>query len=233
MIKVEPATLHLWFQLRQSFVDCRPVTQGFQSCRFPLLQCLFQMEETKVVHIVIEVDVHPCSRIIEQEPTRFGELIAVIVLVHQYGTDGEGSLQKTLDGIFRHSCFLCHLFHGHALIAIAQHLEYAELHHEARHLEDHWSKSDILCQSLSIACRQVFFRVSLLQGRCKIHKQFYLILLMTNAEFVPPNPKELLSTVFISVSMVCVAKFKGSENSSGFSKLIFGATKWCCIIKME
>ena len=55
---------------------------------------------------------------------------------------------------------------------------------------------------------------------------------MTNAEFVPPKPKEFDNTVLTSVSTVFAARFKCSENSSGFSKLMFGATKLCFIIMM-
>ena len=58
-------------------------------------------------------------------------------------------------------------------------------------------------------------------------------LLMTKAELVPPNPNELLSIVFSSVSTVRLARFNGAEYSSGSSKLMFGATKLFCIIMSE
>ena len=52
-----------------------------------------------------------------------------------------------------------------------------------------------------------------------------LTFLMTKAEFVPPKPKELLKTVFTSISMVFAVRLIFSEYSSRCSKLILGATK--------
>ena len=51
--------------------------------------------------------------------------------------------------------------------------------------------------------------------------------------YVPPKPKELLRTTFTSVSTVLAAIFSFAECSSGFSKLILGATKLFCIIIAE
>src|ERR1700754_5105502 len=52
-------------------------------------------------------------------------------------------------------------------------------------------------------------------------------------ELVPPNPKELDKNIFISFSTVSVARFNLAEYSSGFSKLILGATKEFSIISIE
>ena len=56
---------------------------------------------------------------------------------------------------------------------------------------------------------------------------------MTRAELVPPNPNELLNTVPTSVSTLLAARLRPSAHSSGFSKLMFGATKLFCIISTE
>src|SRR5690606_967737 len=57
--------------------------------------------------------------------------------------------------------------------------------------------------------------------------------LIINVEFVPPNPKEFDKNTSIFLSKVCLMRFNLAASPSGFSKLIFGATKECCIINME
>ena len=53
------------------------------------------------------------------------------------------------------------------------------------------------------------------------------------ALLVPPKPKELLSTVCTGVSIRCAASRSVAASGSMSVRLMFGATKPFCIIKIE
>src|SRR5690606_40283769 len=57
--------------------------------------------------------------------------------------------------------------------------------------------------------------------------------LTTNAELVPPNPKELDKYISNSCFIVRETKFNSLMSSSGSSKLMLGAMNPCCIISVE
>lgn len=52
-------------------------------------------------------------------------------------------------------------------------------------------------------------------------------------EFVPPNPKEFDKNKLIFLSTAVGLMFSLAENSSGFSKLMLGATKFSFIMIIE
>ena len=87
MIEAEPALLHLLGQRGESFVDRGPVTEMFQSGGLALLQGLLQMETAFVVHVVVEVNVHTGSRIVDEEPARLSQLKPLTVLIDNHGSD--------------------------------------------------------------------------------------------------------------------------------------------------
>src|SRR5690606_18605211 len=57
--------------------------------------------------------------------------------------------------------------------------------------------------------------------------------LTTNAELVPPNPKELDKYISNSCFIVRETKFNSLMSSSGSSKLMLGARNPCSVIRVE
>ena len=127
-----------------------------------LTQGLFKVEPSFVVHVVVEVDVHPRGRVVDQKPARLGQGEALGVLVHQHRAYTQRCFHQHLYGVDRQAGLRGHFADGHALIAVAQQVENAQLQHQARSLEHNRSPGYPLCPCLSLAGRQVLFRICFL-----------------------------------------------------------------------
>ena len=131
MVEAKPTLLYLFRQLRQTFIDGRPVTEMLQSGRTAFPESLLQMKPSLVVHVVVEVEVYACGRVVQQEPPRLREGETVCVLVYQNGTDAQRCLQKAFHGIvgevsLRHDLLTCH-----AVFRVANQVQYSKLHHQS------------------------------------------------------------------------------------------------------
>ena len=89
------------------------------------------MEPTFVVHIVVEVDVHTCGRVVDQEPTCLRQRIAVGLRIHEDRADAQRSLQQTFHSIITQFGFLADLLTRQTLIGIAQEVENTPFQHQA------------------------------------------------------------------------------------------------------
>ena len=132
-----------------------------QSDRSSLLQCLLQIVHSLVVHIVVEVHIHPRGLVVDQEPAGLGQREALRILIDEYRTDCERSLHQHLHDINRQSRLLSHLTDRQPFIAVAQQVENTKLQHQPRCLKHHWRPGYPLCSGLSLAGREMLCRICL------------------------------------------------------------------------
>lgn len=90
VVEAEPTLLNVFGKARQAFVDRRPWPEMAQACGSAFLQRFFEVESSLVVNVVIEVDVHTGSGIVEQEPSRFGKREALCLRIKEHGTYAQG-----------------------------------------------------------------------------------------------------------------------------------------------
>ena len=154
VVEGEPTPLHIRGQRGQPLVDGRPVAKVFQSGRLSLFDGFLEAEQTHVVDIVYEVNVRLRCGIIQEEPSRLGDGVAVGFCVDEHRADAERRLEQTLDGILRESDLLGNLSYRKPVVAVAQKGEDAELEHQARSLEDDRPPGNELSLSLSLASRE-------------------------------------------------------------------------------
>ena len=119
VVEAEPALLHLWGQTRKPLVDRGPRAEVLQALGPSVLQRFLQMEPSFVVHVVVEVDVHACGRIVQKEPARLRQRVPIRLRVSQDGADAEGSLQQTLHGVVRQTSLLTDVLPCQSLVSIA------------------------------------------------------------------------------------------------------------------
>ena len=174
MIKAEPALLHLWGQTGEAFIHRRPVSEMSQSFRFAVLQRLLQMEPTFVVHIVVEVDIHPRGGIVQQKPARLRQRETVRLWVYQYRSDTERGFQETLHGIVRQTRLSHNLLSRQSLVSIPQQVEDAPFHHQSRRLEHHGSPGNELRQPLCVPRTQLFLGIFFLQCLTQFHRSVFI-----------------------------------------------------------
>ena len=167
MVEAEPALLHLLGQGGKALVERGPIAEVLQSGRTAFQQRLFQMEEAFIVHVMVEVHVHPRRRVVQEEPARLGEGELVRLRVDEGGSDGKGCLHQDLRGILRQAGGLNDLRQGH--VSVTQPLQDAELDHQAAGLEHDGAERDVLRQPLRIAGGQAVHRVNFLDIRKKMH----------------------------------------------------------------
>ena len=162
MVEPEPALLNLRRQLRQTLVDGGPRAEVLQSCRTTLLQGLLQMEPAFVVHVVVKIDVHARSWVVQQKPARLRNGKLVGRGVHEQRSDTQRGLQKALHGIVAQACLLHNLCTCQSVLRVENHLQDTELHHQARSLEHHGAPGDKFRQPLGLTRRQLVFSVCFL-----------------------------------------------------------------------
>ena len=142
----------------------------FQTCRTALTQRLFQMEHTLIVHVVIEIHIHPRTGIRQEEPARLRQRKAGLLTIsllfggvgggfYQHRPDGERGFHQHLHGIHRETCLAGYLGYRHTVITVTQQVEDTEFHHQPRGLEDDGRPSYPLCFGLSLAGREMLFRI--------------------------------------------------------------------------
>ena len=131
MVEAEPALLHLRLKRRQSFVDGRPFAQSLQTCRTTFLERLLKVEPSKVVDIVVEVDVDARSLVRQQEESRLRDAEPVGRVIDEDGTDTERSIGKTLHCIIRQASRLDQLLTCHAFRMGIQKVENTKLDHQS------------------------------------------------------------------------------------------------------
>ena len=97
MVEAEPALLHLFRQRGQSLIESRPVAKFLETGRAPLAKSLVQMEESLVIHVMIEVNVGTHHRVIQEKPSYLADCKPLVI--QKYSSGGQGGFQKDSDGI--------------------------------------------------------------------------------------------------------------------------------------
>ena len=78
------------------------------------------MKPTLIIHIVIEIKIDACRRVIEQKPTRFRQRIAVGFRVDKHGPNTQRSLQQTFNRIVRQFGFAANVSTCKPLFALTK-----------------------------------------------------------------------------------------------------------------
>ena len=157
MVEVQPALLRLWGQLRQTFIQRRPVAQGLQTYGPSLLQRLVEIEHTLIVHIMVHVDIHPRGLVVQEKPSCLCDTETLTLGIHHDDADGKRGFQQALQGIVGEVGLFADLPKGKSVVRLVDQFHDAPLHHDPCRLEHHRPPGDDLCIALSLPCRLQLF----------------------------------------------------------------------------
>ena len=115
------------------------------------LEGFFQAKQPFVVHVVIEVHIHPCGRVVEQKPAGLGDGETLAFGVNKDSAYRQRCLKENFHGVVAQAGSLAQLAACETIIAITEQVKDAKFHHQSRHLKHHWRERYKFSQSLSVA----------------------------------------------------------------------------------
>ncbi len=119
MVEPEPAFLHILRKRRKPLVYCRPVSEMAQPGRASGLQGLIQLKPSHIIHIMIEIHVHPGSGISKQKPADLCDGKPVGILIDNHCAYRQRRLQQHFCRIPAYRRLRSHLIDGKPIRTVA------------------------------------------------------------------------------------------------------------------